>query len=157
MARYTSLVFCALILLNGTLAANAETSVNIARVFFIPFGVRTYASVTRGDIESKSFLRILLVAENGAKDLHPLARKLQSLLELHPVGRRLDENFIRIKIEVPRETYYVDASGVVLRQSSGQTFQLGKLEKKQTEELIESLQGVIDAKAVMRVDSAKLR
>ena len=157
MARNVGVVLCALTFLLGMPTGEAESAMSLAKVFLIPFGVTTYIPVTRGDIESQSFFRILLVAEDGAAGLHPLVRRLQVLLESHPTNRRLDENFIRLKVELPGQTYYVDGTGVVLRHSTGQTFQLGQPEKKRIEELIGGLQGVIDAKAVTRVDSANFK
>ena len=156
MIRDLVCVLCSLALLTATSTTEAESPMNLVKVSLIPFSVTTYVPVTKDEIESKSFFRIVLVAEDGG-DLHPLVRKLKGWLESQPGSRRLDEKFIRLKVELAKETYYVDSAGVVLHQPSGHTFYLGQLEKKRTEELIANLQGVIDTKATRRVDPSHLR
>ena len=123
----------------------------MSRVFFIPFRVTTYVPVKKADIEDKSLVEILFVKGNRGTELHPVLRRIRTLLEAHRSNRRLDENFIRMKVELEVETYYVDASGVVLKDSSGQNFQLQKAEMAQTEGLIQGLQGVVDAKAAAQI------
>jgi len=128
-----------------------ERSAEVSRVFFIPFRVTTYVPVKKADIEDKSLVEILFVKGNRGTELHPVLRRIRTLLEAHRSNRRLDENFIRMKVELEVETYYVDASGVVLKDSSGQNFQLQKAEMAQTEGLIQGLQGVVDAKAAAQI------
>ena len=156
MIRYIVAVLCSLVLLSATSTSEAERPMNLVKISLIPFGVTTYVPITKDDIEGKSFFRVFLVAEDGV-DLHPLVRKLKGWLESQAVSRRLDEKSIRLKVEFAKETYFGDSAGVVLHQPSGHTFYLGQLEKKQIEELIAGLQGVIDIKATRRVDPSQLR
>jgi hypothetical protein len=148
MRRETNLAALLLVVLFATAAvAQDQVAKPIMRIYFMPFANRTYAPITKDNIEDASPFRIVLGRPPKLSPLqpsHPLIAKLPAMLRAHPARNSLDEDFIRLKVLVDAAAFYVDNTGIVLEQSTGQTFQLQKNEMEYIEQQIGNLRGVVD-------------
>jgi hypothetical protein len=119
----------------------------LMRVYFIPFAVETSTPVTTADIEEAGFYRLVLARSpnrSPREPVPPLVSSLPAMLRAHPTAAKLEELFIRLKVEVGETTYHVDNKGTVRESTSGRTFQLTKREMERLGKDIVGLRGVVD-------------
>ena len=157
MTRSTRRLFCisatlcaAVLVASEVPGGGTADSPVISRIYFIPFDVTTYVPVTVRDIERVAHFEMNLVGPEGKNAPHRFAMLLRGMIRARPAQAPLGELFVRLKLVLKDETYFVDAAGGVLEVSSNRTFRLEKKELRRIEQTIEGFSGVVDIKAFTR-------
>ena len=116
-------------------SVNAQPSM---KVFYVPFSVAPYASITDKNIESSSDYLIWFYRK------HRFIATLTNQLERHQKDTKIDKKNIRLKVVLHGGTSYsADRHGNVLK-SNGQHYKLDAVTMESIEETIESYSGVVD-------------
>jgi hypothetical protein len=89
---------------------------------------------------------------------HLFIKQLHDLLERTSSEVEIDNHFIRLKVDFVQSqaVYHVDNKGAVKRHD-GKLFHLGQNEMDEIEKLIQSFAGVVDMRAVKRLQSEETR
>jgi hypothetical protein len=131
----------------------------VARIYFSPFDILTYSAITKQNVEQTSVYRIWIVC--GKEFITPGGKALRAVRELSLLlratkGREdLDNASIRLKIELPGETFYADQAGRVEEKTTGARFILLKKQMAEIEKHIQAWSGVVDLKASRRIQSSE--
>src|SRR6266487_452497 len=90
------------------------------RIYFIPFAAETLLGVTMDTIDEAGEYKIWFIHESPlAPKEHPAILKLRRLLLSKKGTSTIDNSFIRLKVELQNDTFYVDKNGTVLRKNTG--------------------------------------
>lgn len=126
---------------------------NATLVYLLAFGTETVVGVTRRTIEETNdyvirFSRLWpLEAPCPRYDDHPFVRDLRRILVGTKVNVRIDENSIRVKVQFPEATFFVDEEGIVVKDGTNEFFRMNNQQIKLLEENIRGFAGAVDMKA----------
>lgn len=142
---------CALGILEGEGAERHSVNRNgmiLMRLYFTPFETTTYVPLTMENIEDRSTYAIWFPRDTSRRENeHPLVSKLRRSLQSQPATGGIDHSFIRLKVVIENDVFYVDHGGFVFHPSSRKTFTVSKKEMLEIEEEISRLSGVVDVRA----------
>lgn len=122
----------------------------LMQVYLIPFDSWTYTTVSMDIIHLVSTYRIWFMKERPSvwKKEHPVIAKLRSQLQSRPApDKKIDDGFIRFRVDIGSQTFFVDINGIVLEKESGKTFVLSKAQRREIEKDIEYFSGIVDIQA----------
>lgn len=148
--------FLGLLLLTGLLSeplmGGAELGMRagiqdpIMRVYFTPFEATTYVPLTMDDIEQRSSYIIWFLKEHPSvrETEHPFVSNLRHLLRSRPGRAPIDNLFIRLKVVLGKEVFFVDQKGRVLDKNNDRTFTLSRPQRREIEREIRHFSGIVD-------------
>ncbi len=139
-------------------ASDRQVQDPLMRIYFIPFDVYTYVGVSMDDIHETSSYAIWFAKEDRAARVgpHPFIAKLHRTLQSRPAtGRKIQDGFIRLRVDIGSQTFFVDINGIVLEKETGKTFILSKALRREIQRDIKYFSGVIDIHASQRVTLPK--
>jgi hypothetical protein len=138
--------------------ARTELDHPLMRVYFIPFDVLTYVGITMDSVENASTYAIWFMKGRppAREEEHIFISKLRRHLESRPApGKKIADNFIRLKVDFGEQTFFVDQKGTIVEKDSGKTFTLSKAQMRQIENDILYFAGVVDLRASRNVQLPK--
>lgn len=142
---------CLVSLMSGARSQPPQERVgkSVVRVYFLPFEIGTHIPVTMDDIEKSSSYIIWFVKGDRAPltKEHPFVARLHQLLQSRRTTYKINDSFIRLKVDFDGETFYVDQKGRVLEKNSGGTFELSGWQMREIAKSMGYFSGVIDVNA----------
>lgn len=151
------LTACTIVSLSWTLVGQAESPVSVGsaeplmRVYFIKFDVYTYVGISMASIHEVSNYALWFLKQDPAarQGEHPFVSKLRRELQSRPLrGGRINDEMIRLRVDIGPQTFFVDMQGTVLEKTSGKTFRLTRAQRQAIEQEIIHLSGVVDLRAI---------
>lgn len=112
-----------------------------AKIYFVPFAVKTFAPITMEEIKGKGIHAIWFTKG------HPFISKLEKTLESKATEKKINNRVIRLKVAFGKEgnVFYVDQEGIVLKNDQ-KSFQISKKQREEIERDILYFSGVVDVK-----------
>ena len=108
------------------------------------------------NIEEAGFYKIWFIHESPlTPQEHPFIPKLRQMFLAKKATEEVDDSFIRLKVELPSDTFYVDRNGRVLRSNTGEKYKLSKKQMQDIENTIEHFSGIVDINASKRITAPK--
>ena len=131
------------------------------RIFFIPFEAESYQPISFSGIEEAAFSELWFDCAKSfgepslVREPHPFSKRLGRVLFSTKGSKPIDDQSIRLKIEIGKDVVYADRNGTVLRKDTDQIFKLSKKQIRDLHKKLEYLSGVVDLKAARRVFGAR--
>jgi hypothetical protein len=133
----------------------------LVKLYFSHFESVFDVLITPKNIEkSSSYIIWFLQSPRAsiARGDHPFIEQLRDLLEKTPATVEIDNALIRLKVNFVQDhaVYHVDSKGRIIRHD-GKLFRLEQNEMDDIEKQIVSFAGVVDMRAVKRLQSEETR
>jgi len=139
---------------HGERATVAEPPPKISmRIIFVSFGAETFLPITMSSIDEKKHLRVWFVRSLMRDNDHPFVSKLGKMLQANTTKEGIDDNSVRLKVELGADTFYADRNGTVLKKNTGEKFQLSREQMQEIENALANFDGVVDTWASQRISS----
>jgi len=123
------------------------------RVIFMSFGSETFLPITIKSIDDRKHLKVWFVRSLMRDNDHPFVSKLRKMLQANSTKEEIDDNRVRLKVEIGTDTFYADANGTVLKKNTGEKFQLSREQMQEIESTMENFDGVVDTWTSERISS----
>ena len=129
----------------------------LMRIYFVPFMTETFVPLPMEEIEKRNLYEIWFMREHPSTRLvkHPFVDKLRRILRSKLTKSRIDNSFIRLKVVMNEEIYFVDIKGVVWDKKNDKSFQLSRKQRMEIEKEIINFSGVIDARTSKEIGILK--
>ncbi len=123
------------------------------RIIFVSFGAETLLPITMSSIDEKKHLKVWFVRSMMRDNDHPFVSKLEKMLQANTTKEEIDDNLVRLKVEIGGDTFYADRNGTVLKKNTCEKFQLSKEQMQEIESSMANFDGVVDIWVSQRISS----
>jgi hypothetical protein len=127
------------------------------RIIFVSFGAETLVPITMSSIDQNKYLKVWFVRSLMRDNDHPFVSKLGKMLQANTTKEEIDDNLVRLKVEIGGDTFYADRNGTVLKKNTCEKFQLSKEQMQEIESSMANFDGVVDIWASQRISSLTSR